>query len=125
MKRQIVERSADDMLNAFNFKLHQLKSQQAEVETATEVEASDGKFDYDDYLQETAREIATKQVRDSDGFWTDYTLYEMLDGGYGCIFGDKDVYTPETSYWDETFDSREEAINWFDNYTGFDDEEDF
>ncbi len=120
MKRQIVERSADDMLNAFNFKLHQLKSQQSEVETATEVEASD-----DDYLEPTAREIATKQVRDSDGFWTDYTLYEMLDGGYGCVFGDKDIYTPETSYWDETFDSYEEAINWFDNYTGFDDEEDF
>ena len=68
-------------------------------------------------------EIASKQVPDSDGFLTDYTMYRnMNDGTYGFIFGDKDIYTPDNSDFDWECDTEEEAREWFDNYVGFDDD---
>lgn len=77
--------------------------------------------------------ITSKSVKDFDGFWTDYSLWmewtkdeegnlKPLDH-FVFIFGDKSVYTPENSDWDWEADSAEEAQEWFDNYTGFEDED--
>ena len=70
-------------------------------------------------------EIASKQVTDSDGFMTDYTMYMNINTGeYVFVFGDKDVYSPEDGYFDWECETKEEAEEWFNSYTGFDDMED-
>lgn len=101
---------------------------------------------HDDYLF-----VTSKQVQDSDGFWTDYTMYahiqaptdvwyDLLRNGmtsiedipdeyiteYVFVFGDNDVYDPNdgmTSF-DWECDSEREAWDWFQDYTGFGDEDD-
>lgn len=70
-----------------------------------------------------AKEIDSKSVMDSDGFYTDYTLYEMPNGKYKAVFGDKEVYGADADA-DMEFDTKKEAQDWFRNYKGFDDEED-
>ena len=65
------------------------------------------------------KEVDSKSVPDSDGFTTDYTMYEK-DGKYIFIFGDKDAYTPENSDPDWEAESEAEAKEWFDSYNGFD-----
>ena len=63
--------------------------------------------------------LRTKQVPDSDGFMTDYTLYEdSLTGEYVCVFGDKDTHLPEDGYFDFETESEDEANEWFDSYEG-------
>lgn len=70
-------------------------------------------------------EIASKQVPDSDGFMTDYTMYRNInDGTYAFIFGDKDIYTPDDGNFDWSCDTEAEAQEWFDNYNGFDESDD-
>ena len=73
------------------------------------------------------KEIESKQVKDSDDFMTDYTWYvkDNADGSetHIMIFGDKDVYHPLNSEPDAEFDGEEVAREWFDNYKGFEDEE--
>lgn len=65
------------------------------------------------------RELETKQITDSDGFLTDYTLY--TNGvTYICMYGDKDVYSPDIDEADYESDSEDEAYDWFNNYNGFD-----
>lgn len=60
-----------------------------------------------------------KHVRDSDGMLTDYALYTTKDEDkYICMFGDADVYAPDEMYADAEFDTEEEALEWFENYTG-------
>lgn len=67
--------------------------------------------------------INRKAVRDFDGFWTEYSLYQNTeDGTYVCVFGDSDIYGPEDEDWDFETDLREEAEEWFDCYDGFEDE---
>lgn len=70
-------------------------------------------------------EIATKSVKDADGFWTDYTMwYNPFTDLYVFIFGDKDIYYPEnTSSYDWETDNYEEAKEWWDNYNGFEDDD--
>ena len=58
-----------------------------------------------------------KHVLDSDGFYTDYTLYTNGDE-YICMFGDEDIYGPDPDYADFSTDSEEEAMEWFDSYEG-------
>lgn len=71
------------------------------------------------------QELRTKQVLDSDGFTTDYTLYVNDDGSqYICMFGDRDVYEPDPDYADWVGSSQEEAYEWFDNYNSEYDEDD-
>ena len=82
----------------------------------------------DDFdLEESQFEFVDKKsVHDSDGFLTDYTFYhDILNNRYVMVFGDEDIYKPEDGYFDAEFDTYEEAREWFDNYTGFEDEEDF
>ena len=73
--------------------------------------------------------VDSKEVKDSDGFMTEYTWYKRLlpssEEQHIFIFGDSDIYGPDDSYADAEFDSYEVAKEWFDNYYGFDyDEED-
>lgn len=60
---------------------------------------------------------------DSDGFYTDYTMYRNIETGeYVFVFGDKDVYTPDQEDFDWTCDTEEEAWEWYNSYTGFSEE---
>lgn len=56
-----------------------------------------------------------KYVRDTDGFYTDYTLYTN-GSEYICMFGDEEIYRPDPDYADFYTDSEEEAMEWFDSY---------
>lgn len=70
-------------------------------------------------------ELRTKDVLDTDGMLTDYTLYVNRDGSrYICMFGDKDIYEPDPDYADWEGESQEEAYEWFDNYSVGDEEYD-
>lgn len=87
---------------------------------STKVKASS----YDD-LDSCWEELESKQVQDSDGFYTDYTLYHNTETDqYVCVFGDKDIYRPGDTYYDFECDTYEEAIEWFESYEGFADEVD-
>lgn len=78
-------------------------------------------FDFDDEAESGWEKFATKQVLDSDGFWTDYTWY--TDGErHIFIFGDNEVYTPENSDFDWECETAAEAQEWFDSYNGFEDD---
>ena len=93
--------------------------------------------------------VDRKSVKDFDGFDTDYTMYMKIKApkdswlrfiksgnnaldvpnnwidGYVFVFGDSDLYTPEDGEFDYECDTEEEAYEWFDNYNGFEDEDDF
>ena len=70
--------------------------------------------------------IKSKTVLDADGWQTEYTMYyDWEDDKYIFIFGDSDIYDPTNESPDWECDTEAEANEWFDNYTGFDDEEDF
>ena len=70
--------------------------------------------------------IKSKTVEDSDGFNTDYTMYyDTEEDRYVFVFGDRDLYSPEDGYFDWETEDKESAEEWFDNYTGFEDEEDY
>ena len=64
----------------------------------------------------------SKEVLDFDGMWTEYTWY-IKDDKHIFIFGDRDVYTPYDSEPDHECDSYEEAKEWFDNYHGFEEDD--
>lgn len=69
------------------------------------------------------REVDSKSVLDSDGFYTDYTWYSDGDGNHIFIFGDKDIYEPDPSWADwEVNGDYSEAEEWFMNYRGFADD---
>ena len=68
-------------------------------------------------------ELESKSVLDSDGFYTDYTLYTN-GSTFICMFGDKDIYEPDEAYADYETESEQDAWDWFNSYTGFADEED-
>ena len=56
---------------------------------------------------------------------TDYTMYMNINTGeYVFILGDKDIYTPEDGNFDWECETEEEAREWFDSYTGFEDDMD-
>lgn len=62
-------------------------------------------------------EIASKEVQDFDGFWTDYTLYyNESEGRFVCIFGDKDMYNPTNTDPDFECEEKWEAFEWFNDY---------
>ena len=69
-------------------------------------------------------EIATKEIRDSDGFLTEYTMYhDLWKDKYLFMFGDRDMTDPEEDYADYECDTREEADEWFESFNGFEDDE--
>ena len=68
--------------------------------------------------------VDSKEVKDSDGFMTEYTWYTNdAEDTHIFIFGDSDIYGPDDSYADAEFDSYDLAKEWFDNYYGFDHDE--
>lgn len=77
------------------------------IEDLIENIESDGKF----------IEKACKQVRDLDGFLTDYTMYKNIETGeYVFVFGDKDIYKPEDGEYNWSCDTEKEAWEWFNDY---------
>lgn len=100
-------------------KLLSYDSSEIVVEVSQEPEYISSSYDYDDEYVSEWEEIASKVVPDSDGFWTDYTLYRnVITGQYICMFGDKDIYEPDEDYADWSGDSEKLAREWFDNYQG-------
>lgn len=84
------------------------------------------KEDYPDTTGDRYYRIDIKHVKDSDGFLTDYTWwYDAATDYHIFIFGDSEMYTPEDSSPDWETDSEETAQEWWDNYVGPYDEEDF
>jgi hypothetical protein len=83
-------------------------------------------FDDDYYDEDSEWELVdSKSVPDSDGFYTDYSMYRSTeDGTYIFMFGDRDIYTPNRDDADWECDTEQEAYEWFENYHGFDDDED-
>ncbi len=66
-----------------------------------------------------------KIVKDSDGFNTEYTWYANEDDTlHVFIFGDADIYDPYNTEPDFETDDYDAAKEWFDSYTGFEDDED-
>ena len=68
------------------------------------------------------KEVASKEVFDSDNFITDYTWYTNGEK-HIFMFGDKDIEEPDEDYADWECDSEEEAQEWFDNYDEHEDSE--
>lgn len=68
--------------------------------------------------------LKSKEVKDFDGWWTEYTLYCTSDGEYYfCILGDPDIYnTPEDADWEGW--SEWEAYEWFDDYEASEEDDD-
>lgn len=63
------------------------------------------------------KEVETKRVLGSDGFWTDYTWYKNEDGSkHIFMFGDKEMTEPDEDYADWIEDSEKTADEWFKNY---------
>ena len=111
MKRYVHERSAMDMLRAFEERRDELKSSE-------DIEASFDDWDDEDDDDTSWERIQTKDVRDpSDGFWTEYSLWHnVITDEWVTVFGDTDLYNPSNSYTDMEFDSEEEAREWFEYY---------
>ena len=81
----------------------------------------------EDFYEDTPYyEIISKSVQDSDGFYTDYTMYyDTENDNYFFMFGDKDLYPPDPDYADWECDTNDEATEWYNNYNGFEEEDDF
>lgn len=75
-------------------------------------------------LVENWSEVDHKSVIDSDGFYTDYTLYKNNENKFRTVFGDRDIYRPEDTY-DMDFDSEKEALEFFNSYKGFEEDDYF
>lgn len=81
---------------------------------------------YPDTLGHRYYRMDIKQVKDSDGFLTDYTWwYDAATDQHIFIFGDSDLYTPGDTDPDWETDSEETAQEWWDSYVGPYDDEDF
>ena len=144
MKRQIAQKSANDMLNAFEYKLYQMKANQVESATAVEAvsreeEISDPYYrdeiwidddpegemfeDDEEPFEEHWELIARRDIKDSDGFMTEYSLYGSNTGRIVTVYGDSDIYRPENGDIDEEFDNIKEAEEFFYDFDPFGDEE--
>lgn len=102
------------------------------------------KESYEDGVEYVA--LDSKIVKDSDGFNNEYTLYAVITDVLGwndfkahsrgrslpdrfidkyvAVFGDSDIYNPNYDDTDFDFETEDkyEAREWFDNFTGFDEE---
>lgn len=104
-------------------------------ESLTEDIYEDDDGDYDDEFEKGRdgcyyKYIRSKSVYDSDGFTTDYTLYmkaepveDRFDVSFVTVFGDSDIYRPDDGNYDYETDDLDNAIEWFDSYNGFEDDE--
>lgn len=73
-------------------------------------------YDIDDGTESAWKLVEHKSVQDTDGFWTDLSLYHnIVTDEWGVIFGDRDLYNPETSGIDDVFEEEWEAREWYDS----------
>ncbi|MBR1508156.1 MAG: hypothetical protein IJ619_09165 [Eubacterium sp.] len=97
-----------------------IESIQIDEETEAAFEESFIDLDFDAAMSEWEL-VDVKDIHDSDGMFTDYSLYKKVDEEhFVCIFGDRDFYNPVICDPDAEFDNYDEARDWFDNYRGFD-----
>ena len=94
-------------------------AKEAETQISDTVKDDDSKK-----LSESFIFIKSKQVPDSDGFLTDYSMYKV-DDKYVMIFGDSDRYDPSNAEPDWETESKDSADEWFDNYEGFEEDEEW
>ena len=69
--------------------------------------------------------IKSKELYDSDGWRTEYTMYyDEVNDRYVFVLGDSDLYDPNDGYeeFDWKCDTEREANEWFDSYNGFEDD---
>lgn len=111
--------------------MNKLKQSSKELKKANDTKSRIKANEDWDNVDSQWEQIAYKQVPDLNGFYTDYTMYENLLFGtdddypqFVCVFGDRDLYTPDDGDFDFETDFEDEAWEWFDSYNGFD-EEDF
>lgn len=79
-------------------------------------------YDYKENDPEQWEQVKTKRVKDSDGFLTDYVWYTNGEK-HIFMFGDSDIYEPDEDYADWVAETPTEAQEWFDSYTGFQDDD--
>lgn len=126
MKKFIHKANPMDVLNQYHDTVESAK--ELEYEETEDVEGAVdicGNLDPDSE-SEQYEFVSRKDVQDSDGLWTEYTLYyDVLNDRYVTVFGDSDLYRPEDEDFDMEFESEAEALEWFDDYDGiYDDDED-
>ena len=93
------------------------------VSAATNTANIGAKITCSDEYDTTWIKLAQKQVLDSDGFYTDYTMYISDDGtSYIFMFGDEDIYGPDPQYADYECSDWNEASEWWNDYNGFEDD---
>lgn len=81
---------------------------------------------YEPEIRDGYYRMDIKHVKDSDGFLTDYTWwYNPETERHVFVFGDSDMYGPADSDIDWEADSEETAKEWWDDYTGPYEDEDF
>lgn len=64
--------------------------------------------------------IKGKMIKDSDGFLTSYDWYRNTDSGLNIFMFGEDEADPDYADWETESDT--EAEDWFNSYTGFDEE---
>ena len=119
MKRYMHKASPVEMLDAFEERV-------GELDSKTDINSSNYYDDEDEDLGGW-KLVEHKEVRDYDGFLTDYSLwYNSAVDEWVTIFGDIDLYNPTNKYPDAEFGHNEnEAYEWFESYsTEEDDDED-
>lgn len=93
------------------------------VSAATNTDNIGAKITCSDVDSDVWVKLAQKQVLDSDGFYTDYTMYSNEDGtSYIFMFGDEDTYGPDPQYADYECSNWDEAAEWWNDYNGFEDD---
>ena len=89
------------------------------VSAATSTTNIGARITCSDEYDTTWIKLAQKQVPDSDGFYTDYTMYISDDGtSYIFMFGDEDIYGPDPQYADYECSDWNEASEWWNDYNG-------
>lgn len=79
-------------------------------------------YDYKDNDVTQWKLVNVKTVVDSDGFNTEYAWYTNGDE-HIFMFGDSDAVEPDKDYADWIAETEQEASEWFNSYTGFDNED--
>lgn len=70
--------------------------------------------DEDEYVKDRFEFVASKQIRDSDGFLDTYCMYyDTYEDQFVFVFDESDLYD---DYFDWTCEGEREAEEWFDSY---------
>lgn len=125
MKIQCTKGTIDQMINQFKGRIEELQGP-VDIESASRILPDGTEYDPEDYEGGYTEwtKVASKPVRDYDGFITEYTMwYNEFEDKYVFVFGDSDIYYPENADWDWECESNEEATEWYNDYEGFEDVE--